>query len=159
MKYKIDWMQNDKYGNITASVTREDNTKLLEVILGKEFKDKGIMPGHEIQGKEWVSPKNGKMYLFEEKEGSTGQNKPSGGYKTQQIEKAMDRKEGSIEKFQDSKEQSIKLAGAQRDAVLIVTTMREMGELSENDIKEEIIKWRNWFLNDKEFNNPPPFND
>lgn len=52
------------------------------------------------------------------------------------------------------------LASAQRDAVLITTTIMAnyKEEAAGMDIKEEIIKWRNWFLNDSEFNNPPPSN-
>jgi len=76
-------------------------------------------------------------------------------FRTQQMEKVMDRKEQSIGKTMDRKEESIALAGAQRDAVLIVTRMFPP-LVDDNQIKTDIIKWRNWFLSD-DFRDTPPF--
>ena len=87
---------------------------------------------------------------------SMGQNYPN---KTASIAKAMEKKEASIEKFQSSKEESIKLSSAQRDAVLIVKEMMSIGQWDKEEVvKKEIIKWRNWFLLSKDFNEIPPFN-
>lgn len=158
-KYKIDWLENDKYGNKKVSVSREDGTKLLAAELGKEYKDIEVMAGHEINANEWTSPKNGKVYLFKEQDTVPGE-KPRGGapgaFKGAQIEKAQDRKNEMIGKTLDRKEESIRLSSAQRDAVLIVKELIE-ANWSPLDIKQAIIEWRNWFLLDREFNNPPPF--
>ena len=69
----------------------------------------------------------------------------------------MNKKREDISHFQASKEESIKLASAQRDAVLIVTTMAGFkfnSTTSDATIENEIIKWRNWFLSD-DFQAPP----
>ena len=76
-------------------------------------------------------------------------------FKSQQIDKVMGRKEESIGRFQDKKEEAIALASAQRDAVLIVTA-RGLATMSTDDIKSEILTWRNWFLS-AGFTEHPPF--
>lgn len=88
--------------------------------------------------------------------------KPRGGapgaFKGAQIEKAQDRKNEFIGKTLDRKEESIKLMAAQRDAVLIVVEgLKQTPFPTDEEIKREIIKWRNYFLLDNDFNNPPPF--
>lgn len=165
MNYRIEWLENDKYG-IKVFLSREDGSKL-QAVLGKEFNGQDLMAGHTIEGTEWTSPKNGKIYIFPPKEDkhTAYQYKPVYGAKQSPqtaIKEAMQKKEASIEKFQDSKEQSIKLASCQRDSVLLVVAeinaSRGVAEdWNEKDIKEKIIKWRNWFLLSDEFNNVPPF--
>ena len=70
-------------------------------------------------------------------------------YRTKLMNDAMERKEKSIGQFQASKEESIKLAGCQRDAVLIVTTMMQTNKpvWGEAEIKDQIAQWMNWLLN------------
>jgi len=78
-------------------------------------------------------------------------------FRSQQMEKVMDRKEQSIGRTMDRKEESIALAGAQRDAVLIVVNLFGASQgYDEIEIKANVVKWRNWFLSD-EFRTPPPF--
>lgn len=125
-----------------------------------------IRPGGEVTGNPWTKPGTTKVTIYPPSE-----NKPRGGapsaYKGKQIEEAQVRKNEMIGKTMDRKEESIALAGAQRDAVLIVTTMINTlgkdylrgvnpGENLGEDMKEQIIKWRNWFLSE-DFRNPPPF--
>ena len=58
-----------------------------------------------------------------------------------------------------SKEEAIALMAAQRDAVLLVTTLINSDTRkpdTEDDLKMEIVKWRNWFLSD-DFKEHPPF--
>lgn len=50
-----------------------------------------------------------------------------------------------INKFQDAKERGIALMSANRDATLIVTSIGA-GKFSEEELKAEIKKWRNWFF-------------
>lgn len=65
-------------------------------------------------------------------------------------------KTASINKAMDRKEESITLAGAQRDAVLIVKELIEPSWTTE-EIKEAVVEWRNWFLSSEFKNNIPPF--
>lgn len=71
--------------------------------------------------------------------------KPRGNpaYKTQQMEKVMERKETSIGKFQDNKELSIKMASTLRMAVDMTIAMTS--DQRENTLEETIRKWREWF--------------
>ena len=130
---------------------------------GKEFPGwSEIRPGGEITGNPWTKPGTTKVTIY-----PPSPEKRSGGavgaFKQAQIEKTMDKKNENIGKVMDRKEESIRLASAQRDAVLIVTEFAKPGGTSINleggpdALKAEIIKWRNWFLNDSDFNNPPPF--
>lgn len=113
--------------------------------------------GQEVEGRLWQS-QAGKWYLFppEQEKSRGGANSAD---KSQVIEKAQDRKNEFIGKTLDRKEESIKLAGAQRDAVLIVVAQINKGETqwTDSSIESEIVKWRNWFLLSDEMNNPPPF--
>jgi hypothetical protein len=65
----------------------------------------------------------------------------------------LERKEQSISKFQDSKELSIRIASAQRDAVLIMTTIGFPEEMTEGEIKTGIEKWRKYFFELSDINN------
>ena len=115
-----------------------------------------IQEGSVIMGKMAM---DGQYWNISFENAPTPRGGASGGFKQAQIEKTMDKKNESISKFQTNKEESIKLMSAQRDAVLmVVNTIGKNGVEWENqDLKQMIIEWRNWFLNDKEFNNPPPF--
>ena len=102
-----------------------------------------LRPGATFVGNPWNSPTNGKCSIYPPKAvastGGASRGNSAG------INKAMERKETSIKGFQETKEVSIKLAGAMRDAVLI-TTARSLEGISTEDIKSEILSWRNWLL-------------
>lgn len=78
---------------------------------------------------------------------------PLNDYKKQpsnDIEKAMERKEQSINRFIDKKEQGMAIMAAGRDACMIVTALISSpaavyGDHSEEKIKENIKKWSKWF--------------
>ena len=174
--YKIIWLEQKSPDWIVANL-QDDKGQYASVSINRVSKQgvpfpnfENLQNGGEVEGNLWLSPK-GKYYLYapNPEEGSElpprAQTTTQRAYtpKSSPIKQAMKQKEESIAKFQDSKENSIKLAGAQRDAVLIVTTMMQnlpaitSTMMGEDSIKEAIIKWRNWFLNDEEFNSPPPF--
>lgn len=155
---KLDWLEKKDPNWIKATITNEAGAQIKDVSINRISK-KGdvfpnfdsLMPGQEIEGVLWQSPK-GPFYLFPPKLAATGNFRASGA-----ISKAMEKKEASIEKFQTNKEESIKLAGAQRDAVMIVTSRDSIKDCTDEHIENEVKRWRNWFLLDEEFNNPPPF--
>lgn len=160
MKLKVDWAENKtaKTGKPYKRVTVvSENGEKHDVNIFSNFPDfANIGPGSEIMG----NLKQEGQYWNIEPEGVATMR--GGAYianKIASIDKAMDKKNESITKFQGAKEESIKLAGAQRDAVLIVTTMLDnhYEGYTETGVKEQIIKWRNWFLLSKEFNDIPPF--
>lgn len=68
------------------------------------------------------------------------------------IEKAMERKEQSIKSFIDKKEQGMAIMAAGRDACMIVTAMLSnnktltCGDYSDAKVQENIKKWSKWFL-------------
>lgn len=142
MKYKIDFAKKGKYST-EATVIDEQNQKL-EVLLGKELEN--TMQGTTVEGKLWTSPKNGKVYLFEEKMKSA----PAGmkpDFMKKNIDKAMERKETSIKGFQDDKNMAIKVSSTFRDATIL--TVAEFGDNSYSDehMRNTWLKWRNWLLN------------
>lgn len=113
-----------------------------------------LTPGATVDGELWQSTA-GKWYLFAPKPSPMGGRPAWAGKKTADIGKAMDRKEESIEKFQSSKENSIKMAGAMRDATLL--TIEEIHyaqskgeEITEKFVKETWSKWRTWLLGKSE---------
>lgn len=159
-KYKVEWCEsavsaktNKSYKKLALLGEKGDKHN---VNIFSDFPDyANIGPGSVVLG---TLEKNGQYenirYASEKPRGGA-----SGGFKQAQIKEVMAQKEESIGKFQDKKEESIRLMAAQRDAVLIVTTMMSQYPegTTESDVKTDIIKWRNWFLNDEDFNNPPPF--
>lgn len=113
---------------------------------GKQFPGfTNLRPGVTFEGNPWNSPTNGKCSIYPPKPVSEGSRGGFGASRGSSVAKAMDRKEKSIENFQETKEVSIKLAGAMRDAVLI-TTARGIPDKNREEIKDEILYWRNWLL-------------
>lgn len=93
---------------------------------------------------------------------------------TDEIKKAQDRKAKFINKAIDKKELSIIYSGAQRDAVLVMTTMINAGwiEKPKEKVGEEVrmsfIKWRDWFIGqwdsykgqiEKDIKDTPPYTE
>lgn len=154
-KYTIDWVEVVKEGvgekgpwkKSKMSLTGADGSKELSVSTFLE-----VQAGQELEGTVTFNEQ------YKSKEFKKVLEKPNFmKNKDSSIATAMKKKEESIEKFQTSKEGSIKLAGAQRDAVLLVVAQGAEGATDEA-LKSAIVEWRNWFLNDETFNNPPPFN-
>ena len=118
-----------------------------------------IIPGSTILGHLEQKGEYWNIISATQSKRSYGQNYANKRDISKDVEIAQKRTTESVKHAQDRTERSVKLSGAQRDAVLIVRElMGSMGISAEPEIKDEIIKWRNWFLNDETFNNPPPFN-
>ena len=173
-KLKVEWIEVKAPDWKLATLIGEDGKQITEVSINRTSKKGEVFPsfdelasGHDVEGELWQSTA-GKWYLFPPRPQTTpgGASRGQGGaYKAKVMEEAMARKEVSIGKFQASKEESIKLAGCQRDAVLLTQTM--FGNniwsdpiLSEEEkrsvLKKEVIKWRDWLLSDA-FNDVLPF--
>lgn len=138
-------LKQDKNGNPLKVVGFEDGRK---VWVNSKY-DSPIYD-QVLVGSDWEVIKEGdfnKIRYDKAPRGATG------------IKEAQARKEQSISKFADRKEESIALAGAQRDAVLIVTSLySELDSLPTEDkaeaIKKEILYWHNWLLNDLNHKDP-----
>lgn len=154
-KFKVNWMAKKSEDWIVAALIDESGTEFKEVSINRTNKKgevfpnfDGIMPGAEIEGNLWTSDA-GKHYLFAPKPQKFG-----GAVGGQQA------REKSINKVLDRKEDSIAIAGAQRDAVLIVSSLiseHYYGDLKPDFLKEKIVEWRNWFLSDEFKKSTPPF--
>lgn len=160
-KYKVEWVEVVKEGVGERGAWKKSKMSLTELESGQKEENVStfleVMAGQEIEGNVVMNEQ------YHTKEFKKSLEKPNFMKKpdiSKQVETAQKRTEASITKTMDRKEESIKLASAQRDAVLIVSTLLggKSGYEDDNAIKRHIIHWRNWFLNDETFNNPPPFN-
>lgn len=171
MPYRIEWIET-KSPEWKVATVNIGQGKTVDASINKTSK-KGeafpdfdnLKPGMEVEAELWQSPA-GKWYLFPPKPQTIngGANRGSGAYKQKLVEETMARKESSIREFQGNKEESIRMAGAQRDAVLIVINLyKEIADdlimtPSEKDavIKKKIVEWRDYFLSGA-FNETVPF--
>lgn len=82
---------------------------------------------------------------------------PSNYSKTAITEKMMDKKNTSIEYFQDKKTDTIRMAGAIRDGVLITTAIMQHQRLTISEIEETIKYWQKkvYELHDQPFPSAP----
>lgn len=158
MKYKIQWIQQGKTSTgkvkADAEVVGEDGTNTELTIWGDFPGFQDLMPGSEVEGE--IKPASDPKYKPSLNAPKSPVAQRSGAYKGKVIEEAQNRKAEQIRGFQAEKGESIRLAGAQRDAVLIVATFYKDGEWDESFLKEKIVNWRDWFLS-KEFNETLPF--
>lgn len=112
----------------------------------------GIEDGSEIMGQITKSP-DGKFVNLKPTASGGYSPKPaySGGGQSRGssygVKAAQERKAESIEHAQDRKELSMRLAAAQRDAVLMVTTFFAKEPLpTDTELRDAINNWREWFL-------------
>lgn len=71
----------------------------------------------------------------------------SGGFKTAQIEKIVERKESFITKSQDNKEWGIKLASTMNKSIDLAIAEYTKNPSSLFNLDECILKWRKWIWN------------
>lgn len=151
MKYSVTWCEVKKTGEkngkpwtITTMTLNDENGVEIE---GVDTFDT-VSPGHTIEG-EIIEGQYGKNF----KKAPTPKQVAGSNFKTQQVEKVMERKEQSISRAMDNKDWSIKTSSTMRDAVLLAVA-------EGNPTKENVLKWREWLWNN--FNVAedlyPPFN-
>lgn len=99
-----------------------------------------VMSGEIVEG-EIITTERGSNFKKITPKAVAGAN-----FKQAQVEKSMERKEQSIGKFQDNKEFSIMTASTLRMAVDVVTAFDSKAQLSSQDIKNEILYWRQWLM-------------
>ena len=142
-KYQVSWIKEDTKGNTNG----RDWIKY-EVTLKDE-------QGNETTAKTFDNLGNGTTVEGEITENQWGKNfkkapspKAVAGakFKNAQIKETMEIKNQSIKTFQDSKEFSIMTASTLRMAVDVVTAFDSKAQLSSQDIKNEILYWRQWFM-------------
>lgn len=156
-KYEITWCEIKKTGETNGRPWKITSMTLKDEVgnvTDKVDTFDPVTPGITIEG---VIEMKGQYKNFKSTP-TTSKTGSNGAYKSQQIEKAQDRKSSDIERFQGKKEEAIKMAGAQRDAVLIVIELMKNTAMpfSEEAIGVKIVEWRNWFLSD-DFEQHPPF--
>ena len=158
MKYTVEWCEVKKTGEKNGRQWKMTSMTLKDeagVVTDEVTTFDPVMPGITIEG---TIELNGQYKNFK----STPVTSKQGGnsaFKGQQIEKAQAKTAEYVAVAQGRKEEGIKMSGAQRDAVLIVTTLlnnKFYTELSVPEIKNVITEWRNWFLSD-DFEQHPPF--
>lgn len=158
MKFTIEWLEMKETSTgkrkADATVVSEDG-KNTDVTIWADFPGfTELTPGMSVEAD--IKPASDPKYKPSLTAPRSSHKASGGGYKARVMEDAMVRKETSISRFQTNKEESIKLMSAQRDAVLIVTTMYDAGAWGEEEMKRQILKWRDWFLSEK-FNETLPF--
>jgi hypothetical protein len=140
MRYKINWIEKrvGRSGKEYMVMSLVDET-------GKETTEVSTFEmqytlAQEIEGQ---IVQNGKFLNWKPKlEAPDFIKKGNGNFKAQQIEKVMERKEGSISKFQDNKELGIKVASTMNKAIDLA-----IAELGEKVMPEDILRWRKWIWN------------
>lgn len=157
MKYKVEWVEVVQEGVGKKGPWKKSKMSLTDEAGAKE---ENVVTFLEVQAGQEITGTIETNLQYHTREFKKTLEKPK--FMQKSIEVAMDKKNESIAKFQGNKEESIKLMAAQRDAVLLVVAELNNSKGVTEDftgerVKQEIIKWRNWFLLDKEFNNPPPF--
>jgi hypothetical protein len=124
---------------------KNDKGEMIKTYIFSWFPDyANIVTGSVIKGKLEQDGQFWKLItaIDEQKKGNPN-------FRTQQMEKVMEKKEASIEKFQESKNDSIILASTFRDATLL--TVAQLGKLTipigEKEIEEMWLRWRTWLAN------------
>lgn len=126
---------------------------------GETFPDfDTIAVGNAVEGEPWTSD-SGKQYLFapRAKKATTGGRR--GGADPVAIARAQEHKGEMIKVAQDNKDYAIRLSGSMNHAVSIVTTLYKDTVLTPDEVKNKVINWRDWFLEnwDKEKDGEIPF--
>jgi hypothetical protein len=156
--YKINWAEVKRKGNtngrdwaITEMSLEDKDGNITEKVSTFD----SVMPGQEIEGS---IEKNDKGYLnFKKLEAPNFIKENRSNFKTQQMEKIIERKEQGIAKIQDNKDWSIKVSSTMRDAVLLAIEYHR--NHFDEDLKDLVLKWREWLWNnwDVEADQYPPF--
>ncbi len=146
-KYKINWCENKTSAKGAeykrASVVDESGKEYTDVAVFSSFGEfANVTPGNTVEGILKTSMYNGKEShsLETQKTFTSFQKKPD-------MKEIVEMKNGNIKDNMEIKNEAIKTSAAQRDAVLVVTTLAQYQQLNEADMWSKIIEWRGKFLN------------
>ena len=144
-KFQVEWLET-KNADWRMATLSEGGQQITEVSINRKNKKGEIFPnfdgitlGATIEGELWRSPA-GKAYLFAPREGTP---RASG----TGIKAAQERKAVMIEKAQDRKSESIAYFNANNCAIELVSKL-DIKAMTQQDLEEEIIHWRDWFLSE-----------
>lgn len=150
-KFIIDWCEQKttSTGKTKLNTTLKDDkgNQTVDVTIWQDYPNFAtLQPGSEVEG-DLVAAKDPKygptLYPPRSNLGA----KPGWAKKDPAaITKAMERKEQGIERFQASKEESIKMAGAMRDATLITLAEFSGQPFDAEQFKDRWYHWRSWLL-------------
>lgn len=151
-QFKIKWCEVSKQGSTNGRSWTITKMTLIDEE-GKETEGvstfEQVMNGGSLEGK-IVTNEKGYLNFVKKLEAPAFMKQQSNtAFKTQQMEKVMERKETSIGKFQDSKEWSIKVASSMNKAIDLA--IAEKGRTDETnevlDMVGCILKWRKFIWN------------
>ena len=149
MKYSINWLEKrigksgkeyivmnlrelDQYGK-QGKETQNVSTFELQYQPGQEIEGAIVPNGNYLNWKPLEAPD-----FIKKQQSNTA-------FKTQQIEKVMDRKEQGIAKSQDNKEWGIKVSSTMNKAI-------DLAIAEDNATQECILKWRRWIWDNWDVN-------
>lgn len=147
MKYKVIKAESKSPDWKVCTLERIDGTVVENVTINRNDKKGALFPnfdalltGYEFEGNEWTSTQ-GRTYLFPPKiaSGRTFTPKPRVDFK-----EAQDRKAGYIKEAQERKDNSIAFFNATNSAIAVTQHMTNPANVEEK--RQEIIEWRDWFL-------------
>ena len=162
MKINIQWLEKKHIDSLKKDVLDINGTdeqgNPVKFAVWQDFPGfEGIMNGGVIEGNLWEKPGTGKFTLYPPKDPATVKSGASGGGFKAGMQKMVTEKNENIKAAQETKHEAIREAGAQRDAVLMVTTFypefndATIASEKERLLKEKYLYWREFFLNQ------PPF--
>lgn len=143
--YTIKWCEISKTGNTNGRAWQITKMTLVDPE-GKETEGvstfESVMNGGTLEGKIVTNDKGYLNFIKKLEAPAFIKQASNSAYKTQQIEKTMERKEQSIAKSQDNKEWGIKIASSMNKAVDVA-----IAENKDNITPEDILRWRKWIWN------------
>lgn len=155
--YEVSWSEKKTTttGKPVISATLKDETGATfdKVSIWGDFPNfANIMTGHRVTGNLYTNDKGYKTLYPPKPE----QNRASGGQNFGA--KMMEKKAEYIEKAQERKSESIAYFNAVNSAIgMAGLYVKQLGmEPPRTEMKEFVIKWRDWFLSEWERYNSPP---
>ncbi len=153
MKYKLTSIEvkAGKSGKSFATTFWNDGQGEQKALMFKDYET--LKVGDEVEGR--ISPWKD-AFVFNVGEANTYVKGPSG-YKSIQIDAAMDKKAENVEKAQDRTSHGVRIAAAFRDATLIGIEIMKREEMSLDEYKALHKRLREWYLHEWQSANDQPF--
>ena len=152
--FKIKWCEVTKNGNTNGRAWQITKMTLVDEE-GVETEGvstfEAVMNGGSLEGKIVTNDKGYLNFVKKLDAPAFIKQQSNTAFKTQQMEKVMERKERSISGFQDNKEWSIKVSSTMRDAVQLAVTEYNASQKNPDssgiNLEYRIGQWRKWLWN------------